>query len=166
LDKAGYWDERLSLNNDFDFSTRLLAASKGVCFAAGAKIYYRKGLLGALSGIKSRKAFESAILTTELAMKTMLQIENSRRLELIFANRFQKWVFEFFPEYEDLIKLAENHIQDLGGSSIKPKGGIIFKVLSSIMSWKKIRRIQHFAYRNGWSFVLKLKEKQRRRKFA
>ena len=39
LDKAGHWDERLSLNNDFDFSTRLLVASKGVKFARGSSSF-------------------------------------------------------------------------------------------------------------------------------
>ena len=166
LDKAGHWDERLSLNNDFDFSARLLAASKGVCFAGGAKIYYRKGLPGALSGTKSGKAFASAILTTELTMNTMLRLENSGRMRRIFADRFQSWIYEFYPQNNGLIEIAENHIRDLGGSYIKPKGGILFRTISSILGWETTRRIQHFAYKNGWKIVLQIKEKERRKKYS
>jgi GT2 family glycosyltransferase len=48
-DIAGGWDERLGLNNDFDFSIRLLLASSGVRFAQSAVYYYRKGVDAALS---------------------------------------------------------------------------------------------------------------------
>ncbi len=48
-EKCGGYDERLSLNNYFDFSIRLLLASKGVRFAPDAIYGYRKGVAGALS---------------------------------------------------------------------------------------------------------------------
>jgi len=49
LKKAGGWDERLHLMNDFEFSTRLILNSDGIGFAKDALHYYRKGLENAMT---------------------------------------------------------------------------------------------------------------------
>ncbi|NIK91360.1 glycosyltransferase family 2 protein [Mangrovimonas sp. CR14] len=162
LDKSGYWNESLTLNNDFDFSVRLLCASKGVVFAKGSKIYYRKGVSNALSGTTSRSAMESAISTTEMAMRTILSLENSDRMNRLLANRFQSWVYVMYPKHPDLIKKAEEHITSLGGSDLRPAGGSLFHMLNKIMGWKRTYKIQYLAYKFGWKVVLKLKSKKKK----
>jgi glycosyltransferase involved in cell wall biosynthesis len=164
LEKAGYWNEKLSLNNDFDFSARLLEASEGVKFAESAKLYYRKGNLNALTHSKSRKAYESALLTTELAMQTILGCENSRRMQKLFADRFQSWIFEIYPKYQDIVTQMEKHVQSLGGSKKKPDGGKMFQLLNLIFPWKWVKWIQYFLHSTIWKPVLKWKYKQKLQK--
>lgn len=161
LERAGYWNEDLTLNNDFDFSTRLLVASKAVMFAEGAKIYYRKGVTSALSGTTSRMAMESAIDTTILAMKSLLSVENSDRIKRILANRFQSWIYIMYPNHKDLIGKAEEYITFLGGSDLKPRGGSLFNLLNRVLGWKLTYRIQNLAYEYGWQAILKLKTKNK-----
>ena len=58
IEQSGGWDERLSLIDDFEFFTRILTRSEGVRFAPNAKLYYRSGTGGSLSGRKDKKAVE------------------------------------------------------------------------------------------------------------
>ncbi len=163
IKKAGNWNETLSLNNDLDFSARLLIHSKGVNFAPQAKIYYRKGIQGALTKSKSSKAFQSAIDTTLLAAKSILEKEDSPRMQKLFADRMQSWIFQFYPLYEDQIKTAEDYIKLWGGSDLKPEGGQMFHILNKILGWKNTYRLQHVAYKYGWSIILKIKEKNKKK---
>jgi len=157
LNKAGYWDERLSLNNDFDFSVRLLLASKGVKFAKDAKLYYRSGLSSSLSQTFSKKAVESAFLTTQLGCNHILTSENSELTRELCANRYQTWIYRIYPQYPDLISKFKLEVNNLGGSNIEMDGGKIFIVLRNIFGWKTAKRIQTFFYKMGWVLIAKMK---------
>jgi len=159
LDKAGCWDERLSLNNDFDFSTRLLVASNGIKFAKEARLFYRKGVENSLTLKTNKRAFQSALLTTELAMKTILSVENSDRLRKLFADRFQSWIYQMYPGNKDIISKMRNHIQNLGGSQLKPKGGILFYLLTTIFPWTWVKQLQYIMHKTIWKPILKWKYK-------
>ncbi len=159
IEKTGGWNERLNLNNDFEFSVRLLLQSKEVVFAEGAKVYYRSGRHFSLSRTLSRNSFESAILTTELGFSLIFAIDNSKQMKTHCANRYQTWIYRFFPLYPDLIANLENRIAKLGGSSVKCDGGPIFKFISFFIGWKKTKLLQIFSYKHGWQFILHLKNK-------
>lgn len=164
LDKAGNWNEKLSLNNDFDFSVRLLCACNGIKYAEGAKLYYRKGNLNALTLTKNRKGYESAILTTELAMDSVLKIENSPRMKELFANRFQSWIYEIYPQHPDLIRKANSYIKTLGGSNLNPSGGRLFKCLNTVLHWKLVMQLQFILHKTIWKPILIWKNNKKLKK--
>ena len=56
---------------------------------------------------------ESAFLTTDLGTKLLLQREDSQRVRRICADRWQMWLFEFFPAFKDLAASAEEKIKAL-----------------------------------------------------
>jgi glycosyltransferase involved in cell wall biosynthesis len=56
---SGPWAEKLTLNNDAEYFTRVLLTSERVLFCPGARCRYRSGLTGNLSGRKSQQAWES-----------------------------------------------------------------------------------------------------------
>ena len=161
-DKSGGFDPRLSLNNDFHFSISLLLASDGVRFAEDAVYSYRKGITGALSGSSGRLAMESAFLTTELGTNLLLESEDSLRIRKICADRFQQWLFRFYPQYPELVLKTEQRIKDLGGSDLALQGGIILRILRPLLGWKGVRQIQRVAYSLGWQRVLEHKQKKRK----
>lgn len=167
LEKAGYWDERLSLNNDFDFSIRVLLSSSGIHFASGAKFYYRKGVSNALSGTFSEKAFESAYLTTCLGRDHLLKREDTPRVRKLLADRFQGWVYIMYSSYAEMAEKAQAAADALGGSALKPSGGLLFRTLNTFLPWKTIRIMQSVIYKASiWQIVLKCKEKQRLEKIS
>ncbi len=159
--RCGGWNEQLSLNNDFDFSIRLLLASEGVRYASEAVYSYRKGVAGALSASYGRKAMESAFLTTDLGTRALLAKEDTDRIRRIAADRFQNWLFQFYPEFPDLVAAAEKRIKELGGSSLELQGGRVQRMLSPLLGWKRLRRLQVLVRRVGWRHVLTRKAKSR-----
>ncbi len=163
-ERAGGWDERLSLNNDFDFSIRLLLASSGVHFVPEAVYAYRKGVQGALSGSASPAAMQSAYWTTESGCRHLLQREESPRIRRICANRWQDWLFKFYPEHRALAKRAEAQVKLLGGSSLRLKGGTLMRALLPLLGWKRVRLLQSLVYRTSWKAVLRRKAGKRLKK--
>ena len=135
--KSGGWNPKLSLNDDFDFSIRLLLAAEGVRFAKGAKFYYRSGLSTSLSQTFSQKAVESAFLTTELGCDNILKTENTKETRLLCANRYQTWVYRIYPNFPNIVKKFENKVTELGGSSISIEGGRFLLLLTKLFGWKK-----------------------------
>jgi glycosyltransferase involved in cell wall biosynthesis len=160
-DAVGGFDPRLSLNNDFYFSLSILLSSRAVCYAQEAVYSYRKGVSGALSGSFGRSAMESAFLTTELGIQALLARENSERTRRIGADRFQSWLFRFFPEYPDLVQQAEERIRQLGGSEVALPGGTALKVIAPIIGWRNVRKLQTLVRRLGWNVVLRRKCQER-----
>jgi glycosyltransferase involved in cell wall biosynthesis len=153
LDEVGYWDERLSLNNDFEFSCRLLLHVEKVVFAGGAQLFYRTGG-ETLSVTKTKKAYEAAYLSTQLGCEHLLKAEDSILMKRICANRYQSWVFQIYPSYPKLYKEMEIEIKRLGGSTLILDGGVFLKILIKLFGWKIAKRIQKFFYRLGYFRII------------
>ncbi|MFT3980971.1 MAG: glycosyltransferase family 2 protein [Ferruginibacter sp.] len=149
MEKAGGWDERLSLNNDFEFSIRLLLHADEVLFTGSAKIYYRS-IHQSLSKVLSRSSVEAMLLSTRLGCSYLLAADGSDEMKKLCANRYQDWVYQVYPLYPDLVQKMETIIAGLGGSDLTPQGGRIFRLLMPVIGWKSVKRIQQLAYRNGY----------------
>lgn len=147
LQKAGGWDERLTLNNDFEFSTRLLLCSEKILFTPTAKVYYRSGVPGSLSLKISEQAFTNAYLSTYLGCSYLLKAENSDHMKMICANRYQEWIYRMYPHYPLLMKKFQQQIDVLGGSDKKSGGGVFLNILSFLFGWKRAKKLKIFSYR-------------------
>jgi glycosyltransferase involved in cell wall biosynthesis len=73
VEKAGLWDESLTLIDDFEYFTRTILTANKVAFCKEATLYYRSGIANSLSGTKSRLGYESAYLSLEKGINTLLQ---------------------------------------------------------------------------------------------
>jgi glycosyltransferase involved in cell wall biosynthesis len=151
----GGFSEELTLNKDFDLSIRLLLGSRCVKFAGGALYCYRKGIAEAVTQNRGPRSLASALRTTQLGAASLLAREDSPRIRRICANRFQMWLFSFYPEYPDLVHEAERQIQALGGSDLRLQGGLFLRLLSPLFGWKGVRRLQVFARSLGWVHIQK-----------
>ncbi|MCF4967960.1 glycosyltransferase family 2 protein [Nostoc sp. CMAA1605] len=150
-EKAGSWNEKLSLINDFDYFSRILLASQGVKFCQGAKTYYRSGNTSSLSGSKSRKAWESAFLALELGTNNLLLKEDSQRTRHACATVFQRFIYEVYPDVPDLQDKAAAKVQNWGGSDLTPSGGPMFKLMSGFLGWKLAKKVQQQVYKYGYA---------------
>lgn len=150
LTKTDGWDERLSLNNDFEFSIRLLLHATEVLFANGAKLYYRSGLVNNLASTFTRSAVESALLTTDLGCEYILEKRNDSYTRQLIANRYQLWIYRIYPEHRPLLSEFENRVKTYGPGSIKMEGGRVFLMLSNLFGWRIARRLQILAYWFGY----------------
>lgn len=148
---AGRWNDNLSLDDDGEYFSRVILASKGVKFCWGAKVYYRSGISASLSNSKSIAAYESTFHSLELRTNHLLAKEDNRITRNACATTFQRFIYEVYPEVPDLRKKAEVKVQQLGGSDLKPCGGPMFQLLSHVVGWQQAKRIQKLAYRYGYS---------------
>ncbi|MFN0050095.1 MAG: glycosyltransferase family 2 protein [Cytophagales bacterium] len=153
IEKAGAWDERLSLIDDFECLTRLILASQNIKFANEASLKYRSGVSNALSGQKSRKAVESAFLSISLGASTLLSMKNNSLTRLCSANIWQGFVYEFYHLQPDLGKLAEKKLRELGGSDYKFPSGGITKILASLLGWKMTSKIKSILFLKSFSLT-------------
>jgi glycosyltransferase involved in cell wall biosynthesis len=144
IEKAGFWDQNLSLNDDGEFFCRVILASRGVKFCSGAKSYYRSGISGSLSTTTSIKAWESAFETIELCTNYLLLQENSLRTRHACATAFQRFIYTAYPDAQDLVRKAEAKVKSLNGSSLKPSGGFVFKIVTNTLGWKLAKKLQRF----------------------
>jgi GT2 family glycosyltransferase len=149
LATVGGWDERLTLIDDFELFTRVIAASAGVRFAPGARLYYRSGTAGSLSGRTSRKAVESAFLSLILGTEHLLNAEDSPTTRRACANVLQAFDYTYYPAHADLRLQARARIAGLGGSDLAPDGPPGFQALRRLVGWHTARRAQHLAERMG-----------------
>jgi glycosyltransferase involved in cell wall biosynthesis len=144
VERAGPWNEALTLNDDGEFFCRTLLASRGVKFCHEARTYYRSGLHGSLSSIRCREAHRSSWQATETSIAHLLARENSERTRRAAADALQRLAFQLYPDAPDLVRLAEDRMRELGGSGLSYDGSRVTRWLSRAVGWKAMRRLQHF----------------------
>ena len=135
IDKAGLWDERLSLHDDGEFMCRVLLASKGNVFVENTVVYYRQQDNSLSRQHKSKMAAESALLVYKSYQQQILKFQDSKLARRALARNFSRFVYEYYPAHAQLIKEAYREINELG---VKPPlvGSPSFKLIQRIVGFK------------------------------
>jgi glycosyltransferase involved in cell wall biosynthesis len=148
VDAIGPWKEELTLINDTDYFTRAVLAANKVLFCQSARTYYRSGIDGSLSGLKSRKGWESQFKVIGLCQGYLLAREDSERTRRACAMLWQRFAHASYPYTKDLANQAIERAHWLHHDELTPDGGKTFKFASRILGWKAARRLQKIAGRN------------------
>ena len=149
ISNTGGWHEKLTLNNDFEFSMRLLTSTNQVLFAPGAKLFYRSGRIS-LSQKISLNALEDAILSTDIGCSHLLKLENSKNTRRLCADRYKEWQFNIYPYAPELEKKVKKKIEFLGGSNRRITGGKVFHFFSFLLGWKGAKTLQLYLKNYGY----------------
>ncbi len=149
IERYGGWDETLSgcPNDDFEFFARLISKSFGVRFANDARLYYRSGFVGSLSGKSSRDSARNQLRSLLMGTEHLLNAEDSPQNRRLSANILQDFEFSRYPAHSDLRILARERITELGGADIRPDGPPGFQKLRPWIGWRAARRVQLLAER-------------------
>lgn len=145
-EKAGPWDESLSLNDDGEYFSRVLLASSGIAFCpdAGARSYYRSGLGDSLSQRRSDRARRSQFRSIELITEHLRAAEDSPRTRHACARAYVRFIHDFFPSPSELIHQAEDRANALGGLALTaPPMGAKTAALARVVGWKNVRRLKY-----------------------
>jgi glycosyltransferase involved in cell wall biosynthesis len=160
LERTGGWNEELSLNNDFEFSIRLVLQATHVYFTPEAKMYYRSGQKTSLSAGTSRKAFAAAVQSAKIGCAFLLQKENTAFTRRLCANKLSYWLYQIYPAYPDLERELEREIVALGGTDRKLDESRLMNFLQNIVGWKMAKRLKLLSYRFGYGkYLLEIKKK-------
>jgi glycosyltransferase involved in cell wall biosynthesis len=140
IDKAGLWNENLSLHDDGEFMCRVLLASQGNVFVENTAVYYRQQDNSLSRQHKSKMAAESALLVYKSYQQQILKFQDSKLARRALARNFSRFVYEYYPAHAQLIKEAYREINELG---VKPPlvGSPSFKLIQRIVGFKLAMRL-------------------------
>ncbi len=142
IDKAGRWNEELSLDDDGEFFARVNLASTGVVFCSEARGFYRKSGQSGLSNRGDPDALASGFRATQLSSQALLAACDSPEATKACAQNLQRFIYYAYPAVPHLVRIAERRVQELGGAGLKPGGGWTFQALSACFGWKLAKRCQ------------------------
>jgi glycosyltransferase involved in cell wall biosynthesis len=141
-DRAGPWDESLSLNHDGEYFARIALAARRIVFASTGASLYRSSLRGSLSRRRDRQALESVARSMKLIATRLSQAEDSPRVRRALADYWQRLIFEIYPAAPDLCRSAEAEVLALGGSPLRPEMGAREQLVAGLFGWKVARRMR------------------------
>lgn len=143
----GPWRNDLSLTNDNEYFTRAVLASRQVLFAAGARTYYRSGISGSLSGLKSKSGWESQFNVLSACEGYLLTRESTERTRYVCSMLWQRFAHAAYPYQRLLANHALTRATLLHSKLLTPDGGKRFRFLAAAMGWKAARLLQRLSGR-------------------
>lgn len=147
VDSIGPWREDLTLINDTEYFTRAVLASRHVLFSEGARTYYRSGIAGSLSGLKSRKGWQSQFKVIDLCQSYLLAREESDRTRRVCAMLWQRFAHAVYPYDKTLANQALDRALQIHQVRLTPEGGPRFRLASHLLGWKLSRILQKWSGR-------------------
>lgn len=147
-DRAGPWDESLSLNDDGEYFCRVLLTGKAMVYSPAGRSYYRSGLPGSLSQQRTERARRSQFRSLELITAHLRAAEDSPRTRRAAANYYQRFIHDFFPAPADLMHQAAECVRTLGGATLGPPPmGPRTASLAGVIGWRNVWRLKHLLHR-------------------
>jgi glycosyltransferase involved in cell wall biosynthesis len=142
IERAGRWNETLSLNDDGEFFSRVVLASSAILFCPEARGFYRSSDTPTLSRRRDADALASAFAAIDLSCGQLLERCRSAPAARACAAHYQRFAYTAYPQVPDLVKASEQRVARLGGSDLAIGGGREFQILSRWFGWKFAKRCQ------------------------
>lgn len=148
IEKAGFWDETLSKDQDGEYFCRVVMASDGVCYAPDVFNYYRKHVGGQnIANQKQLKHLESQLKAIEAKAKYLNPFVNTQAYKNAFALQYQLLAINAYPQFKSIYKIAINKSQALGGSGHLPVlGGAIIEYIKGLLGWRAAKMLSHWVH--------------------
>jgi glycosyltransferase involved in cell wall biosynthesis len=152
---AGPWDARLLNNDDGEYFCRVIAASNGIQFVPGAKVFYRQAGSDRLSyvGTSSRK-IDAHFLGMQLQISTLRSLEDSDRVRAACLQHLQTCFFYFYPERPDLVEQMRQLAADVGGELQLPRLSWKYVWIEKLLGFAAAKHTQLY-YNQGKSYALR-----------
>lgn len=143
-DRAGLWNESLSLNDDGEYFCRVMLASRGLAFcdACDARSYYRSAVKGSLSQRRDARARRSQFDSLMAITRALRAAEDSPRTRRATAGYWRRFVHDFYPRPADLIRAARIEIARCGEELGKPPMGRKTAAMARLFGWKAVWRLK------------------------
>jgi glycosyltransferase involved in cell wall biosynthesis len=147
VEAAGPWNEKLTLNDDGEYFSRIVLNSRLVVYCEDACYYYRRNVAGSLSNRGGDEPVESTYLAFALIAKRLLAREDSQRTRIAIARCFRYFVYTYYPQSPHLIKRAVSLIEEMGGYDYDIGHGAAFRALKRIAGWRTAYRLRYYLHR-------------------
>lgn len=142
IEKAGPWNERLNINQDGEFFSRVLIQASAIKYCDNVKVYYRSGNTGSVSqSNKSRIKAESLLRSYELYRENIGNHLNDFQVRKALANNFLNFMYQYFSHFQDLSLIAEKAFTELNVGKMWPVGGKHFQLVTKVIGFKNALRL-------------------------
>ena len=160
-EKAGPWDQTMLADDDGEYFCRVLLASKGTCFVADAKGYYRMSGSGSLSYLGlSQKKIVSQWRSLQAHIGYLRSLEDSPRTRAACLTALQDWLPCFYPEHERIVEEAQDLARVLGGELHTPRLPWKYSWIRVLFGWGSAKRTSLLMRKIRWTTV-RLSDKAR-----
>ncbi|MES1181812.1 MAG: glycosyltransferase family 2 protein [Flavobacterium sp.] len=146
IEKAGLWDERISLINDTEYITRLLLHAERLIYSEKGFLYYRTDQgSGSLSQRRSKKAVHYALISIDLMSKHMLANEKSEKVDKIIAQSYRLLLEDSYPSYKIYTGIIERRLKQYPSDYSAPQpSGRFYNSIVKLFGWKSAVRVKLF----------------------
>jgi len=141
IEKAGWWNEELTVDDDGEFFCRVILASKGIIYVPDAINYYRKVQTSTnLSARKNSAAMHSMLLASELKCRHLKEKSDDPIVDTALAKLFMENAVTFYPQFKDLYRVAIKRVKELGGIDYVPAvGGKNIERIKKLFGWRSAK---------------------------
>lgn len=143
LDKAGWWDENLNLDDDGEYFCRVILASAGVIKTKGYNYYrkYRTQIsLSSLNGYQGKKSLLNSAISKK---RNLLKHTSKPEAQQALYKMFMDIIVATYLVYPDIYLQAQTELPAVKPPGYNPSiGGPVATFLSNIFGWKLVRRFQ------------------------
>lgn len=138
IEKAGPWDESLTINQDGEFFSRVLMQAEAIKFSEDAGVYYRSEIVGSITQNKNQsKTKAESLLKSYQSYEKVLAIKDNEDVRKALGNNYLNFIYQFYNIYPDLATKAEKYFYTLGLKKMWPVGGYLFKKICFILGFKQ-----------------------------
>jgi len=106
-ESAGAWDQRLTLDDDGEYFSRVVLASKTIRFVPDSTVFYRRTVSSLSSISPTSKKLDSLLLSISLQVEHARQFEDSPEMRKACARCIERYIVWFYPERMDLVARAK-----------------------------------------------------------
>jgi len=146
VQENGDWDNRILLDQDGEFFTRIAFASKGIIATEGIN-YYRRYVNGSNVAGQYHQwdKLGSALRVAHLKAGRLLKHTDTTNTRLAASNLFMQLAVDAYPHHTDLYLEAFKKIKNLGATPKIPElGGKVVSLVSRHFGWKAAKRLKLF----------------------
>jgi len=140
-DRAGPWNEQLSLHDDGEYFTRVLLVSERNIFVDDCYVAYRR-VPGSLSRRRSMAAVKSAFDVCQLRQDQLLNVDQSPQTLRAIAIQWLQYLYEFSASDSEYAAVAWTHIRQLQVSVPPVVGGRAFRCCQKLLGWQNAIRLR------------------------
>lgn len=159
LESVGSWNAELLSDDDGEYFTRVVLASRGVRFEPNARVFYRIVGSRRLSYIgRSDRKLEAHIKGMRLQIQYVRSLEDSPRVHAAILQYLQTWLPAFYPERPDLVADMRGLAASVGGQLQTPRISWKYGVIRAIFGYATAKRAQS-AYNQYKTSVLRSLDK-------
>ena len=145
IERAGPWNEHISVDDDGEFFSRVVLNSKKVLPCPESLCYYRKFRIGknlSARAFSSRQGAESLLASTRLKEAQLLGRTSDARATRAVARLYSNIAINSFPHFAEISLSASIAARRLGYRVSIPDGSKLFRIVAMCVGWKLARRAQ------------------------